>query len=278
MANLFTESMDEDFNDDRIEARKLADSFHRDVLLWYDNLYASIIVELINIRTSKGYYSRQARWAAYKRITRLIDAMILRLGKEARYNLKRFARLVGKGIIKDLPKKPSLRKTNAIVDDVFERTYDDFTTHAKFQCERIKNQIWRTMRDEAISILSRSNIDGITRAEAQQAIISQPLDKDFGYIDNRGYRWDSKTYFDVLTRTMLIEAERSTASAVLIETGNDLARITSVPTNDECRNWIGKVVSLTGKTKGYPTLEQVKATGEIFHPRCRHSLVPYRSA
>ena len=34
--------------------------------------------------------------------------------------------------------------------------------------------------------------------------------------------------------------------------------------------WQGKVLSITGKTKGYPTLEEAKAAG-LFHPNCRHA-------
>jgi hypothetical protein len=37
-----------------------------------------------------------------------------------------------------------------------------------------------------------------------------------------------------------------------------------------CQPWQGKILSITGKTKGYPTLEEAKAAG-LFHPRCRHA-------
>lgn len=204
--------------------------------------------------------------------------MILKLNRDSRFALKKIAKLITMGTIKGLDKQRSFRSISKQVEDVLARHSDDFKTHSRFQCERIKAQIWRMMRDEAISILSRSRVEGITKAEAQKELITQSIDGDFSYIDNRGYRWDSKTYFDVLIRTIIIESERDVAGVTLLESGEDLARITVVPTNDECNKWMGKVISLTGKTKGYPTLEQVKSTGEIFHPRCRHSIIPYRSA
>lgn len=37
-----------------------------------------------------------------------------------------------------------------------------------------------------------------------------------------------------------------------------------------CAPWNGKVLSLTGQTPGYPTLEEAEGAG-LFHPNCRHA-------
>jgi len=37
-----------------------------------------------------------------------------------------------------------------------------------------------------------------------------------------------------------------------------------------CQPWQGKILSFTGKTEGYPTLEEARAAG-LFHPNCRHA-------
>ena len=34
-----------------------------------------------------------------------------------------------------------------------------------------------------------------------------------------------------------------------------------------CKRWSGKIISLTGATKGYPTQDEAVADG-LFHPRC----------
>ena len=56
----------------------------------------------------------------------------------------------------------------------------------------------------------------------------------------------------------------------LLELGHDLVVITSHHNPcDLCAPWEGQVVSLTGQTEGYPTMEEAKAAG-LFHPNCRH--------
>ncbi len=46
--------------------------------------------------------------------------------------------------------------------------------------------------------------------------------------------------------------------------------ITNNIISHNCTPWQGKILSITGKTKGYPTLEEAKAA-KLFHPRCRHA-------
>ncbi|MEG1501987.1 MAG: phage minor capsid protein [Synergistaceae bacterium] len=53
--------------------------------------------------------------------------------------------------------------------------------------------------------------------------------------------------------------------------GEDLVIVTSHTTTcKKCSPWGGKILSLTGETKGYPTMEEAKASG-LFHPNCRHT-------
>jgi len=61
----------------------------------------------------------------------------------------------------------------------------------------------------------------------------------------------------------------------LTQEGHDLVMVSVQGAKDKCRRWEGSILSLTGKTEGYPTLAFAKATNEVFHPRCRHTLVFY---
>jgi len=57
----------------------------------------------------------------------------------------------------------------------------------------------------------------------------------------------------------------------LVEQGHDLIKVSTHRGACElCQPWQGKILSITGKTKGYPTLEEAKAA-KLFHPRCRHA-------
>jgi len=58
--------------------------------------------------------------------------------------------------------------------------------------------------------------------------------------------------------------------------GMDLAEITSYSgcQCDICLEWEGEIVSLTGKTEGYRTLDDAYNAG-VFHPNCKHRFKPY---
>jgi hypothetical protein len=58
----------------------------------------------------------------------------------------------------------------------------------------------------------------------------------------------------------------------LSEHGHDLVKIsTHSRACPLCVPWQGRILSITGKTDGYPTLEEAKAQG-LFHPNCRHAM------
>jgi len=57
----------------------------------------------------------------------------------------------------------------------------------------------------------------------------------------------------------------------LVEQGHDLVKVSTHRGACElCQPWQGKILSITGKTEGYPTLEEAKAEG-LFHVNCRHA-------
>lgn len=61
-----------------------------------------------------------------------------------------------------------------------------------------------------------------------------------------------------------------------ITRNRDLAQISDNGATDSCASFENMVISMTGATKGYPTYDQLKATGMIFHPNCRHTCRPLR--
>jgi len=68
-----------------------------------------------------------------------------------------------------------------------------------------------------------------------------------------------------------MEAHLQGTANRLVEQGHDLVKVSTHRGACElCQPWQGKILSITGKTKGYPTLEEAKAA-KLFHPRCRHA-------
>jgi hypothetical protein len=75
----------------------------------------------------------------------------------------------------------------------------------------------------------------------------------------------------MVARTTTAEAHLQGTANRLVEQGHDLIKVsTHRGACPLCEPWQGKILSITGKTEGYPTLEEAKAAG-LFHPNCRHA-------
>lgn len=92
-----------------------------------------------------------------------------------------------------------------------------------------------------------------------------------GFKDRTGRMWNMRTYTEMVARTTTMEAHLQGTANRLVEQGHDLVKVSTHRGACElCQPWQGKILSITGKTKGYPTLEEAKAA-KLFHPRCRHA-------
>ena len=85
----------------------------------------------------------------------------------------------------------------------------------------------------------------------------------------------ASTYAEMLARTLTANTYREGAQdSILKQFGEfgDLVEILGHSKVDcsECRQYEGQILSLTGKTKGYTTIDEAKANG-LFHPNCIHS-------
>ena len=91
------------------------------------------------------------------------------------------------------------------------------------------------------------------------------------FIDKSGRSWNMATYYEMLTRTSTMQVFHQAKVNEYLAHGEDLVVVTyHTPTCKKCAPWGGKILSLTGETKGYPTMEEAKASG-LFHPNCRHT-------
>ena len=82
-------------------------------------------------------------------------------------------------------------------------------------------------------------------------------------------------YARTLARSILTEAQVTGIQNTHIEEGYDLVQVSDhFGECDICRPWENEVLSLTGRTRGYTTLDKAKEAG-LFHSNCRHSISPY---
>lgn len=91
-------------------------------------------------------------------------------------------------------------------------------------------------------------------------------------VDKGGHKWTLDRYADMLFRTKAVEARNRGLANRMTENGYDLVQVsTHFTEHEECRVWEGKILSLTGETKGYPTVADAERAG-LFHPNCKHAI------
>lgn len=115
----------------------------------------------------------------------------------------------------------------------------------------------------------------IERQLSKQGLSKSLSEKGFvGITDKSGRKWNLKTYVDMAVNTKMTQAYTEGLKDSCLDSGKDLAIIPDKSSKDSCKNFEGMIISMTGQTTGFMTYDQLKATGLIFHPRCRHTVFP----
>jgi len=132
-------------------------------------------------------------------------------------------------------------------------------------------------RQTVSSTIAQGAVEGLTNPE--MSAIMQKAVKDAGnliFVDRAGRKWSADAYFGMLNRTLHASVARESYNATATDAGFDLAQIEGGITagslenpSDPCSRWAGKIISLTGATKGYPTYQDAVSDG-MFHPNCVH--------
>ena len=104
-------------------------------------------------------------------------------------------------------------------------------------------------------------------------------ERNFRFVDRRGREWDTNTYIQMNVRTNSMKMYNEQIVRDFAKANDsDLVRIsrdgrTDQHSCDACKFWAGRIVSITGKTKGFPTIADAEEAG-MFHPNCIHTLEP----
>ena len=101
------------------------------------------------------------------------------------------------------------------------------------------------------------------------------------FTDKSNRRWTVTRYTDMLSTTLLADAERKAFFASSLEYGNDLVKVIHLgvtPECDFCAPFTGKVLSITGKTKGYMSVDIASQTGHLFGVNCDHVTAAFELA
>jgi len=91
-------------------------------------------------------------------------------------------------------------------------------------------------------------------------------------IDRGGHKWTLDRYAEMLFRTKAVESRNRGLVNRMVENGYDLVQVSNHTDSCKiCAVWQGKILSISGNTKGYPTVAEAEVAG-LFHPNCRHAI------
>jgi hypothetical protein len=121
--------------------------------------------------------------------------------------------------------------------------------------------------------LAEGAIVGQTRKTVTKEIKKVIQDEGiYALIDRGGRKWTLDRYSEMLFRTKAVEARNRGMGNRMLENNYDLVQVSNHnASHDACRRWEGRILSLTGSTEGYPTLEEAESSG-LFHPNCKHAV------
>lgn len=90
-------------------------------------------------------------------------------------------------------------------------------------------------------------------------------------VDKGNHPWSLDRYSEMLIRTKAVEARNTGLKNRLVENNYDLVQVSQHGATDVCAKWEGKILSITGATPGYKTLQDATEDG-LFHPNCKHAI------
>lgn len=150
--------------------------------------------------------------------------------------------------------------------------------------QNIDRRVRNAVRSASATVLQRNMAAGINGHQTNKREILADLQKNLGsalqtgIIDASGRRWKPETYVDMLVRTKMMQAHNEATRNEALERGVMYATISRHGAKDACRNYEGKVVKLDSSAPGsFPTLDSLRGSKQIFHPNCKHVIVPIRN-
>lgn len=172
----------------------------------------------------------------------------------------------------------NFNKANQLIADTMEDLLFA-TNHTKKSLKKvIRETVSKHLQLNALTGESYDTIRKLIIKDLQKQGLSKTITKNgfVGVIDKSGRKWNLNNYADMVVQTKTHQAYVEGLKDRAIETGDDLGIIPVKGAKDHCKNFEGMIISLTGATQGYMTYDQLKATNLIFHPRCRHNVIPIR--
>lgn len=164
--------------------------------------------------------------------------------------------------------RSTLVRTNVATAQAFAREAVQQLQGTHLAILRQTDDVYR----QAVAEGTRGAAAGIeTRRQAAQRVLNTFADKGIsGFQDSAGRNWQLDTYSEMATRSALGRAAIQGHIDSLQANGRDLVIVSDSPEECPlCRPWEGKVLSLSGRDRRYPSMADARSGG-LFHPNCTH--------
>lgn len=145
--------------------------------------------------------------------------------------------------------------------------------NASFQILRNANDAYqRIMANATTGLLAGTG----TRIQATQKMLNEFASKGItSFVDKAGRNWNLSSYAEMCARTVSSHAALQGHIDRQLEVGEDLVKVSSIGTTCPiCMRWQGVVLSISGNSPKYHSVDEAKAAG-LFHPNCKHTLGMY---
>lgn len=137
----------------------------------------------------------------------------------------------------------------------------------------LRDSVVSAMREQAMTGGSMKDLQATIKAKWEAAAKGA---EGLVFVDRAGKVWDTDTYLNMNVRTNAMRVYNDAlVNQIGKATGSDLVMVSrgGDPNCKHCFPWEGRILSITGKTKGFPTYDEARRAG-CFHPNCTHTLEP----
>ena len=168
------------------------------------------------------------------------------------------------------------------------RTERDFDVIQPAKSHSIAATMTKRMSQQAIAHLRNAFVDsmrhsmllGETAAASAKRFRDRWQDESgnhslYRFVDRAGRKWENARYIQMLIRTTQQKVANQSRMDTCAENGYRLGRISDDAGNPcpLCIPWEGRIVSLAGTSKRFPSVEDAHDAG-VFHPNCVHRIEP----
>ena len=192
--------------------------------------------------------------------------------------------LVSLGVASSFASTVATASFSGLNKRMVEAVMSDLQTDLLAVTQNVERRVRNAVRSTTAEVMRANMTQGINGLRTNRREILADLRKklgaslDTGIVDAAGRKWKPDTYVDMVVRTKMMEANTAAATNEALERGVLYARISSHGAPDPCSAWEGKILKLVDDAPGdFPTVDEARASREVFHPRCAHILLPERN-